>query len=355
MQSILLIIDDRKILEILETSFKSEGYTVIIPDRLEGKEMTGKFQPDLILTDKIPGTGNREIFNDYYTAERTIPFIFINEADKLNVEKIFPGLRIVDYITNTFEIEDIIRAVNLRLGGNKFRFEQAEAIISHLLDMAPSELRNTLVPILGYSEYINGNLNLINRETIKKMSGKINESSKHLLKQIDRLSLINEIKHLCEKRTKVIWEASLKIDDNYVQSLINKNNFLARSFCFFEISMQDAKLRIYTSYLTILLHELLENAVKYSIPNSIIKMKGEIIDNCYQISIINRGINITIKEVRKFSCIRQFNSEPLYKNGRGNGLALAEMILILFNGTLEIGLEKDSLINTKIHLALNLI
>jgi len=120
MKKILIIEDDVILRENTSDFLREEGFEVITAgDGLEGIQMAMKHLPDLILCDiNMP---NMNGYDFYKTIQQvgstsTIPLIFLTAlSDK---EDIRAGMQLGadDYITKPFDFNDLLRAINTRLG-----------------------------------------------------------------------------------------------------------------------------------------------------------------------------------------------------------------------------------------------
>lgn len=119
-KSTILVIDDEKsIIDILDVSLKKEGLSVLSAlDGLEGFEIANQEKPDLILLDiMMPDIDGYEVLERLKEDENTadIPVIFLT-ARVENEDKV-KGLEAgaVDYITKPFFIKEVLARIKIQL------------------------------------------------------------------------------------------------------------------------------------------------------------------------------------------------------------------------------------------------
>ena len=112
MKTILLIEDNKEILENLTEYFQLEGYQLLFSNNgKEGLELATKFIPDLIICDVLmPEMDGYEVLHLLITTAKTheIPFIFsTSNSEKVDRAKALE-LGADDYIIKPYELETIL-------------------------------------------------------------------------------------------------------------------------------------------------------------------------------------------------------------------------------------------------------
>jgi DNA-binding response OmpR family regulator len=109
----IVIIDDEKaILEMMEIALEEEGYDVIAINRFEPMEVLIDFAPELILLDIRLSNGYGHILcEDLKSNPLTsmIPVILVSGAD--NLAKIANESKADGYIAKPFNVDDLIQCV----------------------------------------------------------------------------------------------------------------------------------------------------------------------------------------------------------------------------------------------------
>lgn len=117
MIKILIIEDDKTIVEGLEAAFKFHGFSLLSADNGEdGFFLLGSEKPDLVILDiMLPGHDGFEICKKIREHDRDIPVIMLTakgqESDKLRGFELGAD----DYVTKPFSARELIARVNARL------------------------------------------------------------------------------------------------------------------------------------------------------------------------------------------------------------------------------------------------
>jgi len=117
-RKILIVDDDRDILEVIGLIMESEGYEVeLMSSGREIFEHISQFNPDLIILDVMLGNmDGREICNNIKNTKDTlhIPIIMISATHNM-AEFIRINCRPDDFLEKPFDIINLINKVELRL------------------------------------------------------------------------------------------------------------------------------------------------------------------------------------------------------------------------------------------------
>ena len=123
----IMIVDDTKdTVELVKKILKSEGYNTIIA--FNGREALDKLRsvkddekPDLILLDMfMPGMSGREVCEtiraDKDSGLKDIKIAFFTVANfKEQGKQILNDLKVIDYITKPFDVDDLLNRVRIIL------------------------------------------------------------------------------------------------------------------------------------------------------------------------------------------------------------------------------------------------
>jgi len=125
-KKIMIVDDTRDTVEMVEKLLKSEGYTTIIA--FNGKEALDKLRsvkddekPDLILLDMfMPEMSGREVCEtiraDKDPGLKDIKIAFFTVANfKEQGKQILNDLKVIDYITKPFDVDDLLNRVRTML------------------------------------------------------------------------------------------------------------------------------------------------------------------------------------------------------------------------------------------------
>ncbi len=119
MKKIVLIEDDDNIQESILDLLNSEGFEVSVADNgIDGIKLVEEVLPDLIISDIImPGKNGYDVINELSKKNETasIPFIFLSARVEKGDVRHGMELGADDYLTKPFRLDELLRAVELRL------------------------------------------------------------------------------------------------------------------------------------------------------------------------------------------------------------------------------------------------
>ncbi|MFN8447427.1 MAG: response regulator [Anaerolineae bacterium] len=193
MKKILVVEDAHSLRKDILEMLGFEGFEAFGAENgLIGVERAREHLPDLIICDimmpEMDGYGVlEELRKDPTTA--TIPFIFLTaRTDRTDMRQ---GMELGadDFLTKPFHAAELLATVRTRLRKRELEKELAERQMEHLRDnimMAlPHELRTPLNVILGFSDLLMTDCELMDAERIGEMSRHINLSALRLYRLIE--------------------------------------------------------------------------------------------------------------------------------------------------------------------------
>ncbi len=169
------------------------------------------------------------------------------------------------------------------------------------------EFENLIEAVDGASHLINQLL------TLSRINGGIDKNS------MKKISIINLIDEIIENFAKEIAQKNLKITKNF-ENISSKNS-----------------IAIHKIYCQILLKNLLDNAIKYSVNNGAIEIEVEKNIDTLSIKIINMNDDTSSIDTKKvFENFYRSNKSLSTRNvvGSGLGLAISKKIVELHNGSI---------------------
>ncbi len=339
MKTILVVEDESDLRTNIKEFLESEDFCVVTAkDGIEGLELTNQYMPDLIICDiEMPRMNGMEMLkriqNDSSTS--SIPFIFLTA--KVEMRDVREGMLTGadDYITKPFKLDELIKAVNIRLKKSQSNYTLMEELKNALVRKIPHELRTPLVGILGFSDLIEHDIESLTTEELKLMAEKISTSGKRLHRRIEKF--LNYADLLSKSKSEII--SSLKqcdIEEDYFKvqliTIHDEENIKERV----SLNMEKASVKINERYYLYILAEIVENAVKFSPPNSKIDITGQVDGKNYITKITNEGKGIPPKLIKQISAFKQFSPEAETKEGNGLGLVIVKKITELYDGYLKI-------------------
>ncbi|WP_088891464.1 hybrid sensor histidine kinase/response regulator [Leptolyngbya ohadii] len=100
--------------------------------------------------------------------------------------------------------------------------------------------------------------------------------------------------------------------------------------------LEEANVKVSFEHLQLLADELVENAFKFSQPNTPVILKGECQDGIFHLWICNLGRGMTDEQIARVGALMQFEREKYEQQGMGLGLEIVKKVVELWGGQLTI-------------------
>lgn len=346
---ILVVEDETDVRENVEEILTNAGYLVeTAATGIQAIAKMLKSLPDLIISDiMMPELNGYELLEFVQESKNLshIPFIFLSA--RTAAQHIRNGMTkgADDYLTKPFKVNELLEIVRIRLKKVERLNEKLHEIKENIALSVPHELRTPLTPILGYSGMMIDNADTFTQDDIVDMGKKINSSALRLRTSIEKFILYSSIHYelnnlqncstsinTTEDVESTIHKAALE-DANYSNNVVG-----------LETNIQVGRVNIPESYFFICVKELLQNAFKFSEPQSKVIVTGTIEDKFYSTMITNKGVAITNDQIRKISLFNKQYDPTL--PGSGLGIPIVKKIVNHFGGNLSI--SSDNKDTTKI-------
>lgn len=342
MKKILIVEDEFDVRANLQDLLESESYEVVTAkDGKEGYNKAVEELPDLIISDiKMPYVDGFELYKKLQTNANTnqIPFIFLTAKVEMSDFREGMSLGADDYLIKPFRIDDVLKAIEVRLKKRENFVEELEQLRESLLRKVPHELRTPLVGIIGFSELIADDLENLSKDEIREMITKIKKSGKRLQRRIEKfLAYAELVSHETKQQTLPdMKNPKTEIDPRIVAYKLKPTIEVFDRKNDVEMKIEKGEVQISERYYDMILKELVENALKFSLKGSIISITGEIKGNFYITRVKDNGCGIEDTSLREIQALKQFAEEKYLKEGVGMGLALARKILKVDGGYLNL-------------------
>jgi CheY-like chemotaxis protein len=272
-QTILIVDDEEKLLDIISSFLKMEGYsTLTAHNGAKALQLMNKTVPALIISDiSMPGMSGFEFFEEVrsYDKFQNIPFIFLfGHSDPVHVQK-GKELGSDDYLIKPFDPGLLISTIR----GKLKRKEQLTTAISHRYDelknrlffMLSHEMRTPLTSIMGATEILAGGGKDLSAEDFKEFLEMLQSGSKRLSNMIEDFLFVAKLEsgalfQKMEMRNSYLSPFRMleSITAQYAARLTTKDVTLT-----LHAVDQVMHLQIFTAHLDDILHRLIDNAVKF--------------------------------------------------------------------------------------------
>lgn len=358
---ILVIEDDEGIrAEVLEW-LEFEGYIGFgAVNGREGIEIAQRELPDLIISDiNMPEMNGYRMLVELRAnrATSTIPVIFLTARTTRRDIRYGMEMGAEDYITKPFTNEELLTSVktqlskleSVRTNTNK-QLHELRSTITHTL---PHELRTPLICILGYGELLDMDAENLTPRSIREMASNIVASGQRLNHLIENYLLYAQLE---------LFSLDPHQSGAYQRAILNKPATILTRTC--ETVAQrynrtaDTRLDLAANFptrvtdidLDKIVTEILDNALKFSDPQSIVQVSTRGEAHWLQIKITDRGRGMTSEEINRIGAYTQFKRDIYEQQGAGLGLTIAKLLTELYGGYLEIESVPDRETSVIIHL-----
>ena len=225
-----------------------------------------------------------------------------------------------------------------QLQKNNVELKQLNEFRSNLIDTVSHELRTPLTSIQGYTSRLMRNDIIIDEETKQKSLRIIKEQSERLKRLIEDLLTIPDIEgtRLRTNIETVYMPEVFETAKILVKNKENKQIVINISEDFPNVSGD--KTRLEQVFIN-----LIENAVKYAKPDSVITVDTAIVDNKAKFFVKNECDVIPPKQLKKLfeKFVRLDDNTTRTTRGTGLGLFIVKGLVEAMNGTIELHSDEE--------------
>lgn len=338
----ILVIEDEKevrssILELLENA----GYLAIsAEDGEQAIDLLNKEIPDLIISDimmpKIDGYQVLDYFHKLPSTSR-VPFIFISA--KIDNSDIRNGMNrgADDYITKPFRAKELLKSVEAQLKKYGRVEKKIEEICLNISAYVPHELRTPLVSIMGYTDLLQNEFELLKNNEIYVMLDRIKSSSNRLYNTIENFMKYTEIQIRLSNnemldQQKLTPFSPVKSAELSCMQLIREANREGDLV----LDLEDAEIGVAENDYEFMVEEIIENAVKFSNSGSNIYVKSYVKGESFFLEITDNGKGMTTNQIADITPFIQHDREIFQQRGNGLGLISIKNLMNFYKGNLKI-------------------
>lgn len=358
---ILIVEDERDLLKNLCRFFSLKGFRVSeATDGQTAFRLIKQESPDLIISDLgMPFWDGHRLLEELQkdTQFSTIPVIILTAWTQRERYRKTMEHGAVDYITKPFSLAELYRSVDSQLK-KKVTMEKIaklaarDEVVPSLFGYLPHELRTPLNGITGITELLEFEAPENRSEQFREYNALMQTSASRLLRVIENLEFFFHHKP-DKKRSQSALDFRRNSKgvnartclDNVVSQIREMHGASADRFEIVEKAMStimDAK------DLEKCLYEILDNAVKFSNSDSLIRVYFEQVNDFLCILVENEGNGFNPEKLDLESGFQQLNRETNEQQGLGLGLCITNLILKKAGGALEISSRPEG--NTQVRL-----
>ena len=346
MKKILVVEDAQSLRKDILEMLGFEGYDAIGAENgLVGVEKARQEMPDLVVCDiMMPGLDGfgvlEELRRDPVTA--TIPFIFLTaRTDRVDIRQGM-GLGADDYLTKPFTASELLTTVHARLEKRdiieQITEQKMDDLRGNIILALPHELRTPLNVILGFSDLLVSDAEVMDAVRISEMARHINSSAFRLFRLIENFLVYaqtelikTDSRQLEALRTGYLMYPRAAIVHHCEQKTAAHDRETDLS-----LAVDDTKaIGISEEYLKKIIEELLDNAIKFSEPGTPIEVRAWPADDRYLVRVSDRGRGMAPNQWESLGAYMQFDRRIYEQQGIGLGLIIAKRLTELHNGSIR--------------------
>jgi CheY-like chemotaxis protein/two-component sensor histidine kinase len=325
---ILLVDDELNLRETISELLIHNNYDVKTATNGQvALEILNHWIPDIIISDIMmpimDGYEFQEIVNESNLLNQ-IPFIFLTAKNDVNeMEKC--TLSGIDYfITKPFKIDDLIKIIQVKIE----RFEKIKKAYNTLNFTYESgfitEIHTPLFGILGTIDYLIENKNSLEQNEIDLCHNSMRIYGKRLNRALKNSTLYQNLKNNKLEFNDNSYTEIQNCFYNVRDEIIGEDEKQTKRINF---NIDYSKIKINKEYLHIILLELIDNALKFSLHSKNINVTGQIYnEDYYELEIQDFGIGFSDEELKKIAIDQPFNHDRTKQEGIGIGLFISKVL-----------------------------
>ena len=353
MKKILVIEDSHSLRKDILEMLGFEGFEAVGAENgLLGVERAREYLPDLIICDiMMPGLDGYGVLEalqkDAVTA--LIPFIFLTaRTDRMDVRQ---GMELGadDFLTKPFHAAELLATVRTRLEKRKTFSQVAERRLEDLREnimMAlPHELRTPLNVILGFSDLLMTDSELMDSAHVGEMARHINSSALRLYHLIENFLIYShtEIMLSDPRQVEFLKRSYMVYPRSTIEHCAMQKAEQVERAADLDTYVEDVEsIAIGEDYLRKIIEELVDNACKFSAEGTPVLINGKQSGEYYELTITDRGRGMNPDEIASIGGYMQFQRLIYEQQGAGLGLVICKRLAELHDGEFRIESVPDT-------------
>ncbi|MBZ0292647.1 MAG: response regulator [Anaerolineae bacterium] len=348
-RKVLVIEDEHSLRKDIVEMLTFEGYEVFEAEHgLAGVRQARQHHPDLIICDIMMPELNgyqvlEELRRDFQT--QTIPFVFLTASTNKEDRRRGMDEGADDFLTKPFNVDDLLNTIRVRLEKHDEIIRRGRAEVSSAIILSmPHELRTPLTVILGFADIIMAETDHLTSNRTHEMANNINKAAMRLYHLVENYLIFAQIE-IAENDTEFIesLQESLPFQPNALVELAaaEKAAIHKRTPDLKLEITADATVKIREDLMKKVIEELVDNAFKFSPPDSEVKVLLYNDEDSLYLVVIDHGRGMSNDQISRVGAHMQFDRKLYEQQGSGLGLVIALRIAELHQGTLTITSEQD--------------
>jgi K+-sensing histidine kinase KdpD len=344
----ILVIEDAKDLrdDIIEMLVLEGFESVGAENGIHALSLLETERPNLIICDvMMPEMDGYEVLEHVRNTPdiAATPFIFLtSKTERANVRH---GMILGadDYLTKPFLVTELLETIKSQLkkhgGLNDIVNKRLNELRENITTALPHELRTPLNTIIGFSDMILNEAKQVPVEQVLEWTQHISTSAHRLYRMVENYIAYARISIAFDSPDQLLLYQAERLMgiETIVQSQASRlsQRYKREKDIIAQVETADFIQVSYSDMLKIL-EELLDNALKFSEPDTPINIQGDIVDQCYRLTISDKGRGITPDQTQKIGAYMQFDRWFYEQQGMGLGLAIVDRLVKIYEGKFSI-------------------
>jgi two-component system, sensor histidine kinase and response regulator len=344
MKTILIIEDDRAVRESIQDCLEVNGFQILsAATGVRGVQLSQEHLPDLVLCDvQMPGIDGYDVLATLrqFTTTAMIPFIFLTAKNSRSDFRYGMELGADDYLTKPFTPQDLLRAVDARLGKQAVARAEAQRQLDHLRHSIalslPHEFRTPITGILTAVELLRHSAD--DPSQVRTLADSVQSSTERLYKMVQHFLLYADLEVTAHNPTGSPPPPQGKTFDpcpliSVAATKLARNAGRSRDL---ELDLQSAEVALSEPNLLKILDALIDNAFKFSEPGTPVQISTTVAPTGLLLQIIDHGRGMTLDQIANLGAYMQFDRRRHEQQGSGLGLIIAKRLVELHGGQFRI-------------------
>ncbi len=340
MTRVLVIEDEKAVLENIEELLEAEGFTVFTAENgKDGVDKALDLLPDFIISDiMMPIMSGDEVVeilrNNSLTAH--IPFIFLSA--KSEVKDILEGMLsgADGFLTKPFTPDDLFESIRTILSKHVKIKEPIQTILNKFRqDIAviiPHELRTPLNGIKMTVQLLLSSMDSMDQDEMKQFLEMVLQSSNRIESLIKKFELYIELERIEMGDQTILKDSSQKTIEpsSIVESLASNISLNYGRESDLSLNLEEFELPIYHKHFESMVNELIDNAFKFSSTGNLIIITLVKENGKKKLVVYNEGLGLSKEKLKDLGDL-QYDRKKMEQQGLGLGLAIVKRIKSINN------------------------
>lgn len=334
---ILITEDEILIAREIEMILQALGYVVtgIAGDGRTAMEQVATTQPDLVLMDiVIPGDLDGIETADQIRTHFQIPVIFLTAYADAKTLKRAKLTEPFGYLLKPFQSRELDTAIQIALTRHQAEQLKLNRLRHNISTSLPHEINTPLHNILGFTDLMLRYYDSLSKVEALETLQCIRSAATDLEAVCQNVLLYIRLELLATNPAKLVelQQAETASTLDMVCSCAEKTAKEFGRTRDLKLELQDLPVQMAEAYLTKIVEELLDNAFRFSQPDTSIRITSYASDQKFCLSIRDQGRGMTPAQIALSGAYMQFDRETFEQQGLGLGLALVQRLTQLHGG-----------------------